>query len=143
MKRALEIYKDNIEFLETVTKLAYETRREFYNLWSDLLKPSSAVRSVLQRKYEEEESVEGIQKKALHFLSKLYGLSKGDQSKQLSMYKIGEGLGYDSSETVSIVETLSRAEMLRRDKSSDRVTITPYGIMTIRGEITVGYAPIH
>jgi len=143
MKRVLEIYKDNIEFLKTVTKLAYESRREFYNLWSDLLKPSGAVHPVLQRKYEEGELVEGIQKKALGFLSNLYDFCKDDRSKEFNMYEIGVGLGYDSSETESIVETLSRAEMLRRDKSSDSVTITPYGIMTVKGEVTVGYAPIH
>ncbi|GEM_PF-3600300 len=142
MNLVLEVYKDNIEFLKTTVHLTYETLSEFYRLWSDLLKPSNPARPVLERKHEEER-IEGIQKKALGFLSKLYDLSKDDQSKQFSMHDIGKELEYDEFETEIIVETLARAELIRHEKSSDGVRITPYGIMTVKGEITVGYAPIH
>jgi hypothetical protein len=142
MKRVLEIYKDNIKFLQNVTKLAYETRREFYHIWSDLLKPSSPARPILERKHEEEK-IKRTQKKVLDFLSKLYDLSKGDPSEEFNMYEIGKELEYDEFETELIVETLTRAELIRHVKSSDTVAITPYGIMTVKGEVTVGYAPIH
>lgn len=145
MKRVLRIYKDNMEFLKAVTHLTYETRREFYRLWSNLLRPSNLTRTALEKRYEykEEEEIEGIQKKSLDFLSRLYDSCKGDQSKQFDMYEIGRELEYDEFETELIVETLSRAELIKHQKSSDRVAITPYGIIMIRGEITVGYAPIH
>jgi hypothetical protein len=142
MKRVLEIYKDNIKFLNAVTHLTYETQRELYHIWSDLLKPSNPARPVLERKHEEEK-VEGIQKKSVDFLSRLYDLCTGDQARQFDMYKVGEELEYEEFETELIVETLSRAELIRHEKSSNRVAITPYGIMTVKGEITVGYAPIH
>lgn len=141
MKRVLEIYKDNMEFLKAVTHLTYETQLEFYRLWSHLLRPA-ALAYPLEDNYEMER-VEGIQKKALNFLSKLYDLYRDEQSKQFDMYEIGKELEYDEFETELIVETLSRAELIKHQKSSDRVAITPYGIMIINGEITVGYAPIH
>ncbi|MGE5445153.1 MAG: hypothetical protein ACM3SR_11225 [Ignavibacteriales bacterium] len=142
MKRVLQVYKDNIEFLKTTVHLTYETLSEFYRLWSHLLRPADLVHPSLERKHEEEK-IEGIQKKVLDFLSELYGLCKDDQSKEFNMYDIGKELEYDEFETELIVETLSRAELIRHDKSSDEVRITPYGIMTVKGEVTVGYAPIH
>jgi hypothetical protein len=141
MNLVLEVYKDNIEFLKTTVHLTYETLTEFYRLWSQLLKPADPAYPLEGR--HEEEKIEGIQKKALGFLSKLYDLSKGDQSKQFSMHDIGKELEYDEFETEIIVETLSRAELIKHEKSSDKITITPYGIMTVKGEISVGYAPIH
>ncbi len=86
--------------------------------------------------------VERIQENALKFLSKLYSLCKDQQSKQFNMYEIGKKLGYDATETEYITETLSRTELIRYEKSSNKVTITTYGIMMTKGEITVGYAPI-
>jgi hypothetical protein len=142
MNPVLEVYRDNMNFLKGIVHLAYETQREFYRLWSDLLKPANIVRPVSERE-DEEEKVEGIQKKALDFLSELYDLCKDDQSKQFNMYEVGKELGYDAPETEFIIETLSRAELIRHEKSSDKVTITPYGIMTMKGEVVVGYAPIH
>src|SRR5581483_5439088 len=141
MNLVLEVYKDNIEFLKTTVHLTYETLSEFYRLWSQLLKPADPAYPLEER--HEEERIEGIQKKALGFLSKLYDLSKDDQSKQFSMHDIGKELEYDEFETEIIVETLARAELIRHEKSSDKITITPYGIMTVKGEISVGYAPIH
>jgi hypothetical protein len=78
----------------------------------------------------------------MKFLSKLYSLCKDEQSKQFNMYEIGKKLGYDATETEYIAETLSRTELIRYEKSSNKVTITTYGIMMTKGEITVGYAPI-
>lgn len=145
MRRVLEIYKDNMEFLKAVTHITYETRREFYRLWSNLLRLGNLTRSALEKRYEykEEEEIEGIQKKSLDFLSRLYDSCKGDQSRQFDMYEIGKELEYDEFETELIVETLSRAELIRHEKSFDKITITPYGIMMIKGDVTVGYAPIH
>jgi hypothetical protein len=145
MKRVLEMYKDNMEFLKAVTHLTYETRREFYRLWSNLLRSSNLTGPTLEKRYvyKEEEEIDGIQKKSLDFLSRLYDSCKGDQSRQFDMYEIGKELEYDEFETELIVETLSRVELIRHEKSSDEVRITPYGIMTVKGEITVGYAPIH
>src|SRR4030066_252506 len=83
-----------------------------------------------------------IQEQAFSFLSKLYSLSKDGQSKQFNMYEIGKKLGYNATETEYVVETLSRTELLKYEKSFNKVTITPYGIMMAKGEIKVGYAPI-
>ena len=83
-----------------------------------------------------------IQEQAFSFLSKLYSLSKDGQSKQFNMYEIGKKLGYNATETEYIVETLSRTELLKYEKSFNKVTINPYGIMMAKGEIKVGYAPI-
>jgi len=59
------------------------------------------------------------------------------------MYEIGERLGFDEFETELIVENLADSELISHQKSSDEVSITPYGIMTIQGEIRIGYAPVH
>jgi hypothetical protein len=59
------------------------------------------------------------------------------------MYEIGKRLGFDQFETELIVENLNRAELISHQNNSDKVSITPYGIMTIRGEIRIGYAPVH
>ncbi len=141
MKRVLEIYKDNMKFLKAVTHITYETQLEFYRLSSHLLRPADLAHP-LEDNYGMER-VEGIQKKALNFLSKLYDLYRDEQFKQFDMYEIGKELEYEEFETELIVETLSRGELIKHQKSSDRVAITPYGIMIINGEITVGYAPIH
>ncbi len=113
---------------------------EYCHLWFNLLKP---INFSQHGKYKEEEEVEGIQKKTLSFLYELHDLCKGEQTKQFDMYKIGKGLGYDASETEHIVENLPRSELIRHDKASDKVVISPYGIMLINGEVAVGYAPIH
>ncbi len=139
MKPVQYIYKDNIKFLQSITGLAYKALDEYCHLWFNLLKP---INFTQHGNYEEEE-VEGIQKKTLSFLSMLHDLCKSTQTKQFDMYKIGKGLGYDVSETEHIVENLSRSELIRHDKSSDKVAISPYGIMLINGEVAVGYAPIH
>ncbi len=106
------------------------------------MKQSSAQGLALRTNYEEEQT-EGVQEKSNNYLHTLYILSQGDQSKQFDMYEIGEANGYRTVETDSIVETLSRSELLYHDKLSHKVSITPYGIMITKGEITVGYAPIH
>ena len=59
------------------------------------------------------------------------------------MYEIGERLGFDEFETELIVENLASAELISHQSNSDKVAITPYGIMTINGEIRIGYAPVH
>ncbi len=142
MKLTQETYKDNIKFLRTTIHLVYKALDEYRCLWFNLLKPVNLVKPVLEKNYEDEE-VKRIQEKALNFLSKLYSLCKKDeQSKQVNMYEIGKKLGYNATEIEYIVETLSRTELVRYEKSSNKVAITTYGIMMTKGEITVGYAPI-
>ena len=59
------------------------------------------------------------------------------------MYTIGETLGFDELDTENIVNNLSRAELIKHDSVANQVSITPYGMMIKRGEINVGYAPVH
>jgi len=134
------IYKDNFIYLKNLTQLIYETLGEYQHLWFNLIKP---VNPPLEREYEDDEELPGIQKKGHLFLSELYRLCKEDQSKEFNMYEIGERLGFDEFETELIVENLANSELISHQKSSDEVSITPYGIMTIKGEIRIGYAPVH
>lgn len=134
------IYKDNFIYLKRVTHLIYETLGEYQHLWFNLIK---TVNPPLEREYEDDEELAGIQVKGHLFLSELYRLCKEDQSKEFNMYEIGKRLGFDQFETELIVENLNRAELISHQKNSDKVSITPYGIMTIRGEIRIGYAPVH
>jgi len=135
------IYKDNFVYLKNLTQLIYETLGEYQHLWFNLITP---VIPPTEREYEDDdEELPGIQKKGHLFLSELYRLCKEDQSKEFNMYEIGERLGFDEFETELIVENLANSELISRQKSSDEVSITPYGIMTIRGEIRIGYAPVH
>ena len=134
------IYKDNFVYLKNLTQLIYETLGEYQHLWFNLIKP---VIPPLEREYEDDEELPGIQKKGHLFLSELYRLCKEDQSKGFNMYEIGKKLGFDEFETELIVENLNRAELISHQNNSDKVSITPYGIMTIRGEIRIGYAPVH
>ena len=134
------IYKDNFVYLKNLTHLIYETLGEYQHLWFNLIKP---VVPPTEREYEDDEELPGIQKKGHLFLSELYRLCKEDQSKEFNMYEIGERLGFDEFETELIVENLANSELISHQKSSDEVSITPYGIMTIKGEIRIGYAPVH
>ena len=134
------IYKDNFVYLKNLTHLIYETLGEYQHLWFNLIKP---VIPPLEREYEDDEELAGIQVKGHLFLSELYRLCKEDQSKGFNMYEIGKKLGFDEFETELIVENLNRAELISHQNNSDKVSITPYGIMTIRGEIRIGYAPVH
>lgn len=134
------IYKNNFVYLKNLTHLIYETLGEYQHLWFNLIKPVSPP---LEREYEDDEELPGIQKKGHLFLSELYRLCKEDQSKEFNMYEIGKRLGFDQFETELIVENLNSAELISQESHSDKVTITPYGIMMIKGEIRIGYAPVH
>jgi len=134
------IYKDNFVYLKNLTHLIYETLGEYQHLWFNLIKP---VNPPLEREYEDDEELAGIQVKGHLFLSELYRLCKEDQSKEFNMYEIGKRLGFDQFETELIVENLNRAELISHESHSGKVAITPYGIMIINGEIRIGYAPVH
>lgn len=136
------IYRDNIEFLRRIVQLAYETINECNNLWFNLMKPVGLPKNEAGRKFRKEK-IESIQKKAFSYLSRLYNLSKGESSGRFDMYEVGKELGYDTSNTEYIVETLARSELIGHEKNSSNVSITSYGIMTINGDIAIGYAPIH
>lgn len=142
MNKIQDIYNENLKFMRLVLNSAYDVIGKGQNLWLNLLRPARTSSSVIQRGDRVQE-IEGIQSKGDRFLSELYDLSKADQSKGLDMYEIGERIGFDEIDTEETVNNLSRAEMITRDKSSDEVFMTPYGIMINNGDITVGYAPVH
>jgi hypothetical protein len=104
-------------------------------------KDKMSVNQVFE-KNDGNERVERIQEKAFKFLSKLYSLCKDEQSKEFDMYVVGKRLGYNATETECIVETLSRAELIKAVKFSCKVSIATYGIMVTKGEITARYAPL-
>lgn len=142
MKLVQELYEDNINFVNHMIRLAYTTLDEYSRLLLNMIKPVSPPQPALGTKGREVE-IEGIQTKSSNYLSILYGLSEGDQSKAFDMYEIGKMLGHETSEVDYIVENLCRSELISREKASGNISITPYGIMTINGDINVGYAPIH
>lgn len=137
-----EIYKENIEFLRRVIHLTYETIDECNHLLFNFLKPVGIPKHDWTQKFDEEK-IESIQRNAFRFLSLLYDLYGGERSSQFDMYEVGKRLGYDTSETEYIVETLARSELISHEKDSRNVSITSYGIMTVNGDINVGYAPVH
>src|SRR5574341_363443 len=63
------IYKDNFVYLKSITHLFYETLGEYQSLWFNLIKPANPP---LEREYEDDEELPGIQKKGNLFLSELY-----------------------------------------------------------------------
>ncbi len=137
-----EIYKDNIEFLRRVIHLIYETIDECNHLVFKYLNPFTIPRRNVTKKFDEEK-MESIQRNGFRFLSLLYDLSGGEESVRFDMNEIGKRLGYDTSETEYIVETLTRSELINRERNSPNISISPYGIMTVNGDINVGYAPVH
>jgi hypothetical protein len=142
MNKIQEIYSDNLKFLRLVLNSTYNAIGKGQDLWINLLNPAKPSTKVVRRA-NKEELLEGIQSKGDRFLSELYALSKANQNQGFNMYEIGEGIGFGEFETEEIVNNLSRAELIRRDKSSEDVFITPYGIMINNREIIVGYAPVH
>lgn len=142
MNKIQDIYNDNLKFMRLVLNSTYDAMGKGQVLLINLLKPAKPSKKIVRRD-NGEEPVEGIQLKGDRFLSELYALSKADQNQGLNMYEIGEGIGFDEVETEEIVNNLSRAELIKRDKSSEDVFLTPYGIMINNRDIIVGYAPIH
>jgi hypothetical protein len=137
-----EIYKENIEFLRRVIHLTYKTIDECNDLFFNFLKPLAIPRQDVTKKFDEEK-IESIQRNAFRFLSLLYDLCGGERFSQFDMYEVGKRLSYDTSETEYIVETLARSELISHEKDSRNVSISSYGIMTLNGDINVGYAPVH
>jgi hypothetical protein len=142
MNKIQDIYKDNLKFMRLVLNSTYDVIGKGQGLWINLLKPIKPSTKVVRRDIKQEQ-IEGIQSKGDRFLSELYALSQANQNQGFNMYEIGEGIGFDEFETEEIVNNLSRAEMIKRDKSSEDVFITPYGIMINNRDIIVGYAPVH
>jgi hypothetical protein len=142
MNKIQDIYGDNLKFMRSVLNSAYDAMGRGQALLLDLLKPTKPTSRIVRRGYNVE-PIEGIQSKGDRFLSELYGLSKGNQDRGFNMYEIGEGIGFDEFETEEIVNNLSRAELVKRDKPSEDVFLTPYGIMINNRDIIVGYAPVH
>jgi hypothetical protein len=143
MNKIQDIYNDNLKFMRLVLNSTYDVIGKGQDLWIDLLRPTKSSTKVVRRDNQGGETVEGIQSKGDRFLSELNVSSKADQSKGFDMYEIGERIGFEEFETEEIVNNLSRAELIKRDKSSDNVFITPYGIMINNRDIIVGYAPVH
>lgn len=142
MNKIQDIYDDNLKFMRLVLNSTYDVMGKGQVLLINLLKPAKPSTRIV-RTDKREEPIEGIQSRGDRFLSELYALSKADQNRGFNMYEIGKGIGFDEFETEEIVDNLSRAELIKRDKSSEDVFLTPYGIMIHNRDIIVGYAPVH
>jgi hypothetical protein len=142
MNKIQDIYDDNLKFMRSVLNSTYDVVGRSQALLLGLLKPTKPSTRTVRRDYNDE-PIEDIQSKGDRFLSELYALSKADQNKGFNMYEIGERIGFDEFETEEIVNNLSRAELVKRDKTSEDVFLTPYGIMINNRDIIVGYAPVH
>lgn len=142
MNKFRDIYNDNLRFMRLVLDSTYDVMGRSQVLVINLLKPVKPSTSIVRRDYNEE-PIEAIQSKGDRFLSELHALSKAHRNQGFNMYEIGERIGFDEFETEEIVNTLSRAELIKRDKSSEDVFITPYGVMINNRDIVVGYAPVH
>lgn len=138
INKIYDIYNDNFNYMKLFIDTTYDAIDIYQNLCLNLINPHEH-----SSKWNKEGQIEGIQIKGDRFLSELYSLSKGDQSKEFNMYLIGENLGFDKLDTEDIANNLSRAELVAHNRSTNGVSITPYGTMIKNGEITVGYAPVH
>lgn len=145
MNKIQDIYNENLRFMRLVLNYTYDAIGKGQDFWINLLNPPKPSTNIVRRGNSDYrgEQIERIQSKGDRFLSELYALSKADENRGFNMYEIGEGIGLDEFETEVIVDNLSRAELIKRDKSSEDVSITPYGIMINNGDIVVGYAPVH
>ena len=133
-----DMYNNNFNYLRLFINTTYEAIDNYQNLLLSLVEPVNRTSNL-----NTEERYAGIQTKGDRFLSEVYSLSKVDNSKEFNMYIIGETLGFDELDTENIVNNLSRAELIKHDGVANQVSITPYGMMIKRGEINVGYAPVH
>jgi hypothetical protein len=79
-------------------------------------------------KNDENDGLERIQEKAFKFLCKLCPCKDGEP-KEFDMYVIGKNLRCNETETEYIIETLSRAELIRYERDSCKVAITTHGIL--------------
>ncbi len=142
MNKIQDIYNDNLRFMRFVLNSTYDVMGKSQDLLMNLLKPAKPSKRIVRPGYNEE-PIDDIQSKGDQFLSELRALSKAHQNRGFNMYEIGNSMGFDEFETEEIVNNLSRAELIQRDKSSDDVFITPYGVMINDRDIIVGYAPVH
>ncbi|MDA2918366.1 hypothetical protein MYX76_02525 [Desulfobacterota bacterium AH_259_B03_O07] len=133
-----DMYNNNFNYLRLFINTTYEAIDNYQNLLLSLVEPVNRASNL-----NTEEQYAGIQTKGDRFLSEVYSLSRVDNSKEFNMYTIGETLGFDELDTENIVNNLSRAELIKHDSVANQVSITPYGMMIKRGEINVGYAPVH
>ena len=76
-----------------------------------------------------------IEQKRLNFLSKLFALCGDDTSKGCDMYDMGRRYGYDTAEIKQVVEELSGLDLIKVEKGSDKICITPKGIDVIKRKI--------
>jgi hypothetical protein len=142
MNKIQDIYDDNLKFMKSVLNSTYDVVGKGQVMLINLLKPAKRSTRIVRKDYNDE-PIEDIQSKGDRFLSELYALSKADQNKGFNMYEIGERIGFAEFETEEIVNNLSRAELVKRNKPSEDVFLTPYGIMINNRDIIVGYAPVH
>jgi len=133
-----DIYNDNFNYLKLFINTTYDAIDNYQNLWLNLINPDES-----SSESKREDQIEGIQINGDRFLSELYHLSKGDQSKAFDLFLLGENLGFNRLDTEKIVSNLTRAELIRQNRATNAVSLTPYGLMTKKGQITVGYAPVH
>lgn len=77
-----------------------------------------------------------IEGRSLDFLTELYALYKDKDFRGLDMYEIGRRAKCDRSETDYIVEQLSSVDVIRRERSSDKVSLTPKGLEMMKNRTT-------
>ncbi|HSE84379.1 MAG TPA: hypothetical protein VLB01_07515 [Thermodesulfobacteriota bacterium] len=73
-----------------------------------------------------------IEENSLKFLFELYERCKDDESKEYNIYEIGRKLKYNEKETEHAVGELHKADLVRHEKDSDKVSITLKGTKIVR-----------
>ena len=73
-----------------------------------------------------------IEENSLKFLFELYSRCKDNQSKECNIYEVGRKLKYNENETEHAVEELYKADLVKHEKGSDKVSITPKGTKIVR-----------
>jgi hypothetical protein len=73
----------------------------------------------------------GLKKKRLDFLKKLYEVSESDETKFVNIYEIGSQLGFDRELTISITQYLKGEGLIQLRTIGGGISITHYGIKNV------------
>ena len=77
-----------------------------------------------------------IETRSLDFLTELYALYKDKDFRGLDMYEIGRRAKCDRAETGYIVEHSSGVGVIKREGSTDKVSLTPKGVEMMKNRTT-------
>jgi predicted transcriptional regulator len=80
--------------------------------------------------------IDEIEGKSLDFLTELYTLYKDKDFRGLDMYEIGRRANCNRTETEYIVEHLSSVDVIKREGSTDKVSLTPKGVEMMKNRTT-------